>query len=81
MAIITTRETINDVEFTYTRSDSGFFIRQDSTGIVYCDAYDLLDHPQTYTETDELIPDPDYDPATEDEIFAEAGRILLGVEQ
>ena len=38
-----------------TYSDSGFRILQNETGIVYCEAVDVMPCRYTYTETDELI--------------------------
>ena len=78
MALIITNVTLDGRSFVYTRSDAGFYILQDSTGNIYDGAYDLADHPQTYTETDQPI-DPDAAPVDPDP-YAEAGRILLGVE-
>lgn len=70
-------QTIDGRAFTYTYSDAGFAIRQDSTGQIYDDALDLVEFPQTYTETD--IPlDPEGDP--EEATYAQLGRILLGDE-
>lgn len=48
---------INGRELTYTYSDEGYLIRQDSTGIEYAEAYDPIDTDRIYTETDELIED------------------------
>lgn len=68
-------QTIDGRAFTYTYSDAGFAIRQDSTGQIYSEALDLVEYPQTYTETDiPLDPESDKEEAT----YAEIGRILLG---
>lgn len=53
--IITETVSINGRTLTHTYSDSGYMIKQDSTGIVYSEAYDPIDSGRTYTETDELI--------------------------
>ena len=50
---------INGRELTYTYSDEGYLIRQDSTGIEYAEAYDPIDSGRTYTETEEKIPEYD----------------------
>lgn len=39
-----------------TYSDTGYFIKQNPTGVVYSEAIDVEDAPYTYEETDELIP-------------------------
>lgn len=68
-------QTIDGRAFTYTYSDAGYAIRQDSTGKVYSDAMDLVEYPQTYTETDIPLDPVDDD---EDATYAAIGRILLG---
>jgi hypothetical protein len=55
--IITETVKLGKREFRHTYSDAGFMILQNETGLVYEDAYDLLDAPYTYTETDEPIPE------------------------
>lgn len=66
--------TINERQFVHTYSDAGLFIERD--GETYAEAYDPAEYAaeRTYTETDELV-----DPPTEAD-YAEAGRIMLGVE-
>lgn len=66
---------INNVTFIHTYSDSGVHIMRD--GVTYGEAYDPEQYAaqRTYTETDiPLVPE------TEDEQYAQAGRILLGVD-
>lgn len=50
--IKTEQTTIGQDSFMHTWSDAEMIIRQDSSGVLYEDAYDLVDHPETYTETD-----------------------------
>ena len=76
MAIIQTTETYGDQVFTYTKSDAGFLIRQNETGQIYSDALDITPCPYTYTETDQPI-DPEQT-ISEENLYAEAGRIMLG---
>lgn len=65
--------TIGGTDYTRAYSDTGHMIeRQD--GARFIEAIDPLNSGRTYTETDELL-----DPPT-DEDYAEAGRIMLGVE-
>ena len=72
--VITETVTINERQFAYTYSDAGYFIERN--GAKYDAAYDPIEFAdsRTYTETDELI-----DPPT-DADYAQAGRIMLGVE-
>ena len=63
--------TLNDMDFTHTYSNEGFKIRQEETGILYDEAYDVQTY--TYTETDLPV-----DTVDEEADYAEAGRILLG---
>lgn len=39
-----------------TYSDTGYFIKQNPTGVVYSEAIDVESAPYTYEETSELIP-------------------------
>ena len=48
-----TRE--DGVELYRTFSDTGYYIRQVQTGVVYNDAVDVESAPYTYEETDEVI--------------------------
>ena len=57
-------KTIEDKEYQYTYSDSGFFIRQVETGHLYNDAMDLIPCLYSYVETDELI-DPSPNPLSQ----------------
>lgn len=54
--VVVERITINGREFTFTRSDAGFYIENEK-GERYGEAYDLVEYPHVYTETDEKIPD------------------------
>lgn len=47
--------TINGRTFIRTYSDSGYTIKQDSTGAIYSEAIDPADSGRTYTETEEEI--------------------------
>lgn len=78
MAIVQTTETYGDQSFSYTYSDAGYMIRQEETGQIYQNAMDILPCPYTYTETD--IPIEDDELVTEANIYAEAGRLLLGAD-
>ena len=42
-----------------TYSDTGYFIKQNPTGVVYAEAIDVESAPYTYEETDELIEKPE----------------------
>lgn len=77
MAIQTEHYTIGETGYTYTYSDEGYLIEQESTGRIYAAAFDLDEYPQTYTETEEKREGWD----DSKEIYAEVGRILLGEEQ
>ena len=48
------QEFVNDL--VYTRSDSGYYIIQNETGLEYEDACDVLPCIYTYSESEELIP-------------------------
>ena len=48
------QEFVNDL--VYTRSDSGYYIIQNETGLEYEDAWDVLPCRYTYSESEELIP-------------------------
>ena len=48
-----TRE--DGVELYRTYSDTGYYIRQVQTGVVYSEAIDVESAPYTYEETDEVI--------------------------
>ena len=43
---------INGVDFIYTYSDSQYIIKQIETGELYGEAYDLVELPKEYEETD-----------------------------
>ncbi len=55
MAIVTEEQTINDVVYIHTKSDSNKKIKQVATGIVYDDAMDLKTNQMEYEETDEEL--------------------------
>lgn len=76
MAIIRETETYDGRTFLYTYSDAGFCIRQNETGQIYADALDITPCPYTYTETD--IPIDPEQTISEENLYAEAGRIMLG---
>ena len=80
MALVTENVTLNDAQFTHNYSDDGHYILQEDTGIKYVEAFDPIDNPlnHSYVEDDELIPSGDDE---ETDPFAEAGRILLGVNE
>jgi hypothetical protein len=62
-------------------SNSGFKIRNTTTGGVYDDAWDLTSNNYEYEETEEKIDqDEEEQQQSELEEYAEAGRILLGEE-
>ena len=71
--IRTETKELRGVEYKYTYSDAGYKICQDETGDLYDEAYDPLNSDRTYTETDIPIEEPT------DEDYAEAGKILMGV--
>ena len=48
---------INGVDFIYTYSDSQYIIKQVETGELYSEAYDLVELPKEYEETDIKIDD------------------------
>ena len=50
---------INNVHFIYTYSDSQYIIKQIETGELYGEAYDLVELPKEYEETDIKIDDFD----------------------
>ena len=50
---------INNVHFIYTYSDSQCLIKQIDTGELYGEAYDLVEMPKEYEETDIKIDDFD----------------------
>lgn len=73
--LVTETRTIKDREFTYNYSDAGFYIERD--GAMYEDAYDPIDSGRVYSETDTPIPHEE----DEEAAYAEAGRILMGVNE
>jgi len=48
---------INGKQFVKTYSDSGYYIMQNETGILYSEAIDVVPLKYTYTETSEVIED------------------------
>lgn len=77
MAIITEKAIINGVEFMHTYSDIGMKIERG--GVRYDEAYDPMNTGRVYTETDEPIETAET--LTDDEQYAQAGRILMGVSE
>lgn len=55
--IVKEKVKINDVDFIYTYSDSQYIIKQVETGELYGEAYDLVELPKEYEETDIKIDD------------------------
>lgn len=49
------KKKVGEHYFTYTYSDSGFYILQVETGIKYDEAYDVIPCRYTYEETSEKI--------------------------
>lgn len=74
--IISENLTILGRELVKRYSDSGYYIRQDQTGIDYSEAIDVAESEFTYTETDIPIEDPDE--ATETEQKAAAFDYITG---
>ena len=72
--LVTEKRTINEQVFDYAYSDAGFYIERD--GIRYTEAYDPENSGRVYAETDTPI-EPSED---EEQQYATAGRILMGVE-
>ena len=64
---------IDGREFTYTYSDSGRYVVRN--GVSYDEAYDPVEFGREYTEGDVI---PQEEPTDED--YAEAGKILMGVQ-
>lgn len=77
MAIITEKAIINGIEFMHNYSDIGMKIERD--GVRYDEAYDPMNASRVYVETDEPIETAET--LTEDEQYAQAGRILMGVSE
>lgn len=65
--------TMNNRTLVHTYSDANLMIKQDGTGAVYSEAYDLVDSGRTYTETEELI-----EGETDTEDYKTAFEILTG---
>ena len=55
--IVKEKVKINGVDFIYTYSDSQYIIKQVETGELYSEAYDLVELPKEYEETDIKIDD------------------------
>lgn len=73
--VVTENRTIDGREFTFNYSDQGFYIERD--GHLYEDALDPINSGRVYTETDTPIEVPEED---EEKAYAEAGKILMGVQ-
>ena len=74
--IRTEQTTIGQASFMHAWSDAEMMIRQDSSGTLYEDAYDLVDHPETYTETDIPIDAGGDAEATPEEIEAALEEVI-----
>ena len=74
--IRTEQATIGQAVFVHTWSDAEMMIRQESTGVLYEDAYDLVDHPETYTETDIPKGGDEDEEATPEEIAAALEEVI-----
>lgn len=73
--LVTERITINGQEYLHNYSDAGYMVERD--GVMYSDAIDPINSGRVYTETDTPI-----EPAEDiDAEYAEAGRILMGVNE
>lgn len=70
--IKTEQITFSGTDFTYTYSDAGFKIKNQN-GEIYDEAYDLVEMPRTYTETDIPI-----QPEEEEETAEELLEIITG---
>ena len=56
--LVTEIKEINGREFKHNYSDAGMYILRND-GVKYIEAYDVLESPWTYTETDEKTDDTD----------------------
>lgn len=75
--LVTEQITINNHEYIHNYSDAGFYIERDE--IYYADAIDPLNMGRVYTETD--IPIEEDEVENEEAAYAEAGRIMMGVDE
>lgn len=75
--LITETRNINGTDFLYNASDAGFYI-ENTNGVRYEEAYDPINSGRVYTETDTPI---EHDEPDENAAYAEAGRILMGVNE
>lgn len=66
--LITEPATLGKREFIHNYSDAKLMIKQDQSGELYEEAYDLPDAGYTYTETDEPIPEPEPEPSVEGDL-------------
>ena len=73
--LVTETIRIRETDFLHNYSDAGFYIERDE--VLYEDAIDPIDSGRTYTETD--IPIPGSEGEDDEEAYAEAGKILMGV--
>lgn len=55
--IVKEKVKINDTDFIYTYSDCQYLIKQTETAELYGEAYDLVELPKEYEETDIKIDD------------------------
>ena len=80
MAIVQEHFLVGERDFIRTYSDAGMLIHGGMPEGDYSEATDPAEFNRTYTETNIPI-DADEEEATEDSEYAEAGRILMGVEE
>lgn len=73
-------EYLNDGTLIKHYSDAGYMLLQNETGAKYSDPIDAVPCQYTYTETDELIEEPESD-MSEIEEKAAAYDILMGVSE
>lgn len=80
MAIVQEHFLVGERDFIRTYSDAGMLIHGGYPEGDYSEATDPAEFNRTYTETNIPI-DADDEEQTEDSEYAEAGRILMGVEE
>ena len=74
--LVTERITIRGQEYLHNYSDAGYMVERD--GVMYSDAVDPINSGRVYTETDTPI---EHEEPDETAAYAEAGRILMGVNE
>lgn len=80
MAIVQEHFLVGETDFIRTYSDAGMKVHGGVPEGDYDEACDPAEFNRTYTETDIPI-DADEEESSEDAEYAEAGRILMGVEE